>query len=114
MGLHDSPLFESKRPSLLEKPRWEAHLAHVMDKSGKVSKVLLFLAQLETLSNVSGVHGDSRRVTCGIAIPRVQSGDQRSGERQTCPFQPSIDTAEELGGLSLLTIEPVQAVCRKG
>jgi hypothetical protein len=93
MGLHDSPLFQRKRTGFFEKPRREANLANVMNKPGKVSEVLFLLAQLEAFSNIAGVYGYSRRVTCGVAIAGVQGGDKRPGERQTCPLQSSIDTA---------------------
>src|SRR5436309_15787923 len=77
MFLHASSLFERQSPDFLEQPYRKSDLPDVVYEPAEVNKSLQFLRKTHPLSDVARIDSDSRGVTSGVAVPRVQRRNKR-------------------------------------
>src|SRR5204863_1123060 len=72
MLLHLAALLERQRARLFEQAGRQTDLADVVDESAEVCLLLQLRSQIHATRDVATVDGDSRRMTGGVAIPRVE------------------------------------------
>src|SRR5579885_3264862 len=74
--LHLPALFERQGARLLEETSRKPDLPDVVHEPADMRKLLLLLGQPHSGSDITCVHRDCARMTCGVSIPGVKSRDE--------------------------------------
>src|SRR6266516_7941252 len=78
-----------------------------------MSQLLFWLVKPKAGRDVSGIHGDRRRVTGRVAVASVESCDKGGCERDVGPFLPGHGHRELVRGSALLPVEMKQFLSSK-
>ena len=71
------------------KESWsESNLSNVVDQTAQMCQLLLILRETHSGHDVARIDRDCCRVARGVAVARVERGDQGRRKRQVCAFKP--------------------------
>src|SRR5262249_46526783 len=97
-----------------EQSRRQTDLADVMHEPALVRKLLLLLGKPEPPCNITRIDGHGSRMSCRVPISSIEGGNQSSGEGGVGPLQTIVCGRKVTGELTLILIEPKEALRRQG